>query len=371
MSSLPPESQLPTQHLAGAFANVTNSYKFLWFLAILDEIDDNVTLRISIPKLLGRMVAIAWYPVNYFRLNFGTQDIVARLVNDLMTQGKAPLDARSAQVRTVATTEIQQDTPLGRSLAGLGNYVPYRFIRPFFAQATRGLVDAQVNRKMRDLAQIGYASPDAPCLYRFGADDDWSIELHPVWADYLRRHSAILRGYTLWHFLLYLQSRNPGVPNLAVKLFAPTSRNLAHARRFWDVVFAQVGPISCIYSGVQMDGTTYSLDHFLPWRFVAHDNLWNLIPTPKAVNSSKNDSVPDLATYFDRMVELQYHALQAVLSTGKHRRLLEDYLYLLDADTVIELRNLTLEQFRRALHAIIAPQAQIALNLGFPGGWRY
>jgi len=70
MSSLPSESQLPTQHLAGAFANVTNSYKFLWFLAILDEIDDNVTLRISIPKLLGRMVAIAWYPVNYFRLNF-------------------------------------------------------------------------------------------------------------------------------------------------------------------------------------------------------------------------------------------------------------------------------------------------------------
>jgi hypothetical protein len=35
-----------------------------------------------------------------------------------------------------------------------------------------------------------------------------------------------------------------------------------------------------------------SLDHYVPWSFVVHDQLWNLIPTTKSVNSKKSDLLP-------------------------------------------------------------------------------
>ncbi|MFO7585650.1 MAG: HNH endonuclease domain-containing protein [Anaerolineales bacterium] len=45
----------------------------------------------------------------------------------------------------------------------------------------------------------------------------------------------------------------------------------------------------------------YSLDHFLPWRYVAHDLLWNILPASKSVNSSKSDSLPHLPRYSKTM----------------------------------------------------------------------
>jgi hypothetical protein len=118
-----------------------------------------------------------------------------------------------------------------------------------------------------------------------------------------------------------------------------------------------------------MEGDEYSLDHFLPWCFVAHDNLWNIVPTPRRVNSAKGDRVPDFETYFDRFARRQFKAMQVVVSANTHHRLLEDYLFLLSMDSVAGLATLSLERFAHTLHAAIAPQAQIAINLGFEGGW--
>lgn len=115
----------------------------------------------------------------------------------------------------------------------------------------------------------------------------------------------------------------------------------------------------------------YSLDHFLPWRFVAHDSLWNIVPTPKRVNSAKGDRLPDFEKYFDRLARTQFIALQAVIAEGEHSRLIEDYTFLLNCASASAMRDLTLDQFSRILHDAIAPQLQIAINLGFQSGWTY
>lgn len=371
MHAIPSAPGLPVHYLALAFDNVTNSYKFLWFLAILDEVEEGTDGSIAVTRLLGRMVASAWYPVNYFRLSFGKQDLMARLVTEMLTQEKAPLNALSSQVTRIATLEIESMSDLGRELGRLAGYVPYRFIRPFFAEALRGTLDAHVNRRISELARSTLWDSTSPVLYRLSADDNREIELHPDWLDYMRRHLAILRGFAYWHLLNYLQLRNPGVPSLATKLFAPQARNLTQARRMWRIVFDRLRPITCIYSGEAMFGDAYSLDHFLPWRFVAHDSLWNIVPTPSRVNSSKGDRLPDLASYFDQLASLQYDAMHAVLDVGRHERLLEDYLFLLNQDSTASMTALPREQFRRALHDTVAPQMQIALNLGFQGGWTY
>lgn len=119
-----------------------------------------------------------------------------------------------------------------------------------------------------------------------------------------------------------------------------------------------------------MQVSTFSLDHFLPWRFVAHDLLWNIIPTPKNVNSAKSDNLPNLTQYFDPFATLQYSAIHVIAATKKSQ-LLEDYILLFRVSSTNELQALSFQDFRQRLHDAIAPQFQIATNMGFSSNWSY
>ena len=44
-----------------------------------------------------------------------------------------------------------------------------------------------------------------------------------------------------------------------------------------------------------------SVDHFVPWQYVAHDELWNLHPTTKSINSSKSNNLPVWDRYFSQL----------------------------------------------------------------------
>ena len=114
-----------------------------------------------------------------------------------------------------------------------------------------------------------------------------------------------------------------------------------------------------------------SLDHFLPWRFVAHDLLWNIVPTAPSVNSAKSDRLPDFARYFEPFAAQQYAAVQAVARLSRHAALLEDYILLMKTPSVDALRDLSFEAFRRVLEETLAPQMQIARNMGFAAGWSF
>jgi hypothetical protein len=182
---------------------------------------------------------------------------------------------------------------------------------------------------------------------------------------------TILTGFCLWHLVNYLQKNNPNVPNVAGKLFPPQERDMRHARIFWNTVMAQVGRLTCIYSGQPLHQGDFSLDHFLPWRFVTHDLLWNLLPTPRAVNSAKGDSLPDIKLYFHPFANMQYDAIQAVARTPQALRLLEDYILLLKVQGIDDCRTMTFSSFSDRLYQSIAPQVQIAANMGFATDWRY
>ncbi len=210
---------------------------------------------------------------------------------------------------------------------------------------------------------------DTPCLYRF-VDEGRSIELHPRWRAYLQSNLAIVTGFCLWSLVTYLQRNNPNVPTIAGKLAEPGQRDLGPARRFWRTALAVQGPLRCVYSGELLEGVA-SLDHFLPWSFVAHDLLWNIAPTAPSVNSAKSDRLPDFARYFEPFAAQQYAAVQAVAQQARHAALLEDYILLMKTPSVDALRGLSFEAFRRVLEETLAPQMQIARNMGFAAGWSF
>jgi len=370
MVTLPYSSHLPIPILASIFDEVTNSYKFYWFLAILEQVREQPETRlVPLELLLARMVANVWYPTNYFRLSFGKQD---RLGNVAMQLGKIsglPMDSPCGRVIETAQQHIREQDKLGKAILSLADYVPYRFLRPFFAQTLRGVKDSEVNCRIRQLAENTFQDSQ-PCLYRFVETPQPAIELHPKWLEYLQQHLGILTGFCLWHLVNYLQRNNPNVPNIPGKLFEPQERDLRLAREFWNLVLSQVQGITCIYSGQPLQQGNFSIDHFLPWRFVAHDQLWNLVPTPKEVNSAKSDNLPD-PMYIDPLARLHYRAVQTVIHTPRASSLLEDYVLLFKVSAVGDFQNISFPQFCNTFRQVIAPQMQIAANMGFATGWRY
>src|SRR5690606_30606561 len=209
-----------------------------------------------------------------------------------------------------ARAHMAAGSAAGRQIRRLDKYVVYRFLRPFFAAQVRGAPDWEVNRRVVELAAQSFEGGDAPCLYRF-VENGRSIGLHPRWRAYLQNNLAIVTGFCLWSLVTYLQRNNPNVPNIAGKLAEPGQRELGMARRFWRAALAVQGPLRCVYSGELLAGVP-SLDHFLPWSFVAHDLLWNIAPTAAGVNSAKSDRLPDFARYFEPFAAQQYAAVQAV-----------------------------------------------------------
>ena len=61
-------------------ANTTNCYKYVWMLALLRIASENKREFVSFKEMTARMVAAAWYPVIYFRLNLGYSDQLAELI---------------------------------------------------------------------------------------------------------------------------------------------------------------------------------------------------------------------------------------------------------------------------------------------------
>lgn len=370
MSTVPSSAKLPIHHLAAGFDNVTNSYKFYWFLAILESVRETNSQFIPLNHLLAKMIASVWYPTNYFYLSFGKQDRLNQIALKLKEETKLAVDAKHTEVVDVVLSQLHENSALSNEIASLGRFVPYRFLRPFFANTLRGEKDYKINRLIEELAESGFSTPHNLCLYRFVSHPESGIELQDDWLDYLQQHLTILLGFCLWHLLNYLQKNNPNVPNIASKLFEPEQRDLKRARSFWRLAFDQLGTIDCIYSGQTMRKDSFSLDHFLPWRFVTHDQLWNILPTPKNVNSAKSDNLPAVDAYFVPFARLQYDAFQTVAKL-RRQKLLEDYVLLFKKEDVNEVKSLSSDQFTSLLHDAVVPQIQIARNMGFTADWSY
>ena len=171
------------------------------------------------------------------------------------------------------------------------------------------------------------------------------VVLNQVWDAYLHTHYNILMDFAYWNLTLFLQTRNPNVPAIPNKLIRPEVRNsLTKQRNYWDMVMAIGGPIHCIYTDKLLYPKDYDLDHFIPWSFVCHDLLWNLIPSNGSINSSKSDKLPDLDSYLPKFAALQHHSLQVLVNAEKEPKVMEDFLSL--GYSAKDLAAMSEEKFR-------------------------
>lgn len=354
---LPYSNKLPIDRLSRCFDDTTNAYKFYWFLAILNSILEGNSTVISIKELAIRMIADAWYPLDYFKLSFGKQDGFKKIAQSIGKKFIVDNSPNSPSLFKQLQNELNQKEleEIYKAVYQLLRWVPYRFIRPFFKSELVGVPDSKVNKRIVHLAN----SNRTAVPYYFVGDE---ININKDWLEYFQSNQIILRDFLKWNLVKYLQKHNPNVIGLTEKLEKPIERDMKIARQFWKI-YLQNNFTKCIYSNEPITQTGFSLDHFLPWTYIAHDQIWNLIPTTKAVNSMKSDWLPSLEKYFDGFAILQFEAFHFHYQK-ENKRLLEDYSSNFGA-SLDDIFSMNKVAFINRLKQQISSMIEIARNLGF------
>ena len=338
---LPNKDGLPINFLAACFNNTSATYKYYWFLSIIQEVE-NGNLKIAKRNLFARMISNAWYTVNYFHVSFGKQDLIQGAIKVVNEIEKIPIDEKQILVFQKLTSTKNKETE--RQLWHFDKNVPHWFLSPWFQR---------MDRKEIYITSKSFSSN---CLY---ALYDEEILINPQWESYLTANARVLKDFCYWNLTLFLQSKNPSVPDIPNKLIKPAIRKSLIKQRteFWDLVMNELGSVKCIYTGEILKIENYAVEHFIPYNFVSHDLIWNLIPSDKSFNSSKSDKLPPLDRYFDSFYEIQKVAIEIVKIKKPKSKLLEDYLTIFpDLD-----KNFSKEKFRETIQPLIT----IASNNGF------
>ena len=353
-----PQSQiLTTRYLNRVFDKTVATYKYYWFLGILDLYVKQGKTRMDVWEIMIYMVANAWYPVNYFRLSFGKSESLYEAILTLQRENNIPINIGVRDLKNMLHLLVQRPE-IRKQLNFLQLNVPFRFLRPW--------IDTSDDREMVKRSQTF----ENGCLYKLVKEDGtlW-VELNPSWLVYLQENYDILSSFAYWGLTNFLQVRNPNVPNIPNKLIKREERNsLSAQRKFWNIAINGGLEVRCLYTNELLEERDYDLDHFIPWSFVSHDLLWNLMPADSSINSSKSNKLPDLNLYLPKLAEAHQAALRINLEKGKQVKLLEDYLSL--GHTPQDIAMMDREHLVDCFYQTFTPMFQIAQNMGFES-WKY
>ena len=368
MNDLPSHSSIPVGILASVFNNTTNSYKYYWFLSILEALQKNHSNEISIDDLCVNMVETVWYPLNFFKLSFGSQDhfkSIADLINSFIDPDNTK-DSIIEQVNSKADELTKRQ--IKSEIRTLARWVPYRFIRPFFGNELSGLPDQQVNARITELAAIHSRQNPSRVPYYF---KDGKIIINKPWMDYLVLHIGLIKGFVYWHLVNFVQKNNPNAMGIAGKLVKPEKRDLSLNTKSWTFYYRYKSGINCIYSKTPVP-ENFSLDHFVPWSYTIHDLNWNILPVSKEINSSKSNSLPSLDLYLHDFLSLQHDFYKSLYNSNfeSKGKILEHYCLLFN-ESASAVYNMHQAHFHEKLSGTIKPMVQIAKNMGFNFGWSY
>ena len=107
---------------------------------------------------------------------------------------------------------------------------------------------------------------------------------------------------------------------------------------------------------------------------MAHDELWNLHPTTKSINSSKSNSLPSWSLYFDALGELEYRAYELKETndfvTAEFEKIALYHLNNQEIRNQLYEKGLDKATFKIRLEHVIRPVYESAKNQGFKE-WTY
>lgn len=345
---------------------MSESYKLFWFQGIIDSV---VTGRekITFGEIIDNMIADAWYMVSEYHLNLGPSDALECLVH--MAFRLTGLKSSEKRERILEALQNINDKEFQDKKRSITNEVPYRLQAPFIPD----LKGKEWRVSKKELAHR--INQEKRLIYYFVSISGLKSEIYvdSYWIEYIRTNREILKGWVQYHLIQYLQKRNPSVPGIVNKIYPPQDRKLGNVRMYWKAVVS-LGEVCDIYDNQVLTEKNIVIDHFIPWSYVAHDELWNLHPTTRSINSQKRNYLPEWQFYFKRFSDIEYQAYQSVWRYEKVRdafdKCLKEHINSMDIRMRLYRPGIMRSEFRNNLEEIVLPVYQSAKDLGFQS-WAY
>ena len=194
------------------------------------------------------------------------------------------------------------------------------------------------------------------------------IVVQEDWAEYIKKNYDIIIGWIKYNLISYLQRRNPSVPGIADKLAPPDTRKLEKVIKYWKMI-CSIEPVYEIYDDQLLTEKDISIDHFVPWSYVAHDELWNLSPTTKSINSSKGNNLPKWDVYFSKLARLEFQSYSLIWSNDGVRKMFEkcadDHVNNNEVRYRVYAEKQNIQEFTNQLESLIMPVYKAAQDCGF------
>jgi hypothetical protein len=341
MNQLPFSPDINNNALASIFNYTSATYKFYWFLAIVEEVESG-NKEIQKDRLFARMISNAWYPVKYFRLSFGSQDHISQLINDFFNSTSIKVSDDKAEIRKCLIET--KDITILKKLYHLDKNVPHKFLSPWFKGSKKSIYES---------SQLDFQNS----IYHLFKNH---IIVNDNWFDYIRLNAKVIKDFIYWNLALFIQARNPSTPDVINKLIKPAKRNSLTKQRnkFWNIYLEKRPETKCIFTNETLNPKNYHVDHFVPYSFVSHDLIWNLIPINSNFNTSKSNKLPLVKKYFDSFYKLQNDAIQ-VFGKSMPKNFKEEYLSVFP--NFEDNEQINYSQYKD----VISPLITVAHNNGF------
>lgn len=164
-----PLSNSDINKLWHVFDRKATSYKYFWFLSILQFYKENKQSSIPYKSILAKMIANAWQYVYKEDRKFPQADQIPIYLDIILARFKLDYSSDEKTVEGQILYYYER-SHLDRMLLPLLKNVPYRFLSPWFPFTSNEDVIAKSNKK------------DSKSLYSLQDDH---ITINPIWCDYL------------------------------------------------------------------------------------------------------------------------------------------------------------------------------------------
>lgn len=309
-------NQLDLKNFIHMLDDTTECYKFYWFDAILSIMSEGL-FEIEFDKIIDQMIVDAWYSVSEYHLHLGLKDGTGKIMNSLERAveklvKQSEIDPEAGKEEIMAEVK-RRNQVIKEEKYQISKMVPYRLLSPFLIEV--GGNDKLWNQRKRLIAYIReinqksslpYIIEDAVALKK-------RVVINEEWRQMLIDYMVPIRSWIKLKKVMYLQDRNPGVPGIIYKLEPENerARKLVHVRKLWNAIM-ELSPVRDIYSENLISPEKYEVDHFIPWSYIANDEIWNLVPMESSLNSSKGNKLPRWEIYFQRFAYRQYRMYHQV-----------------------------------------------------------
>lgn len=317
------DSNLKLDEFSHMLDDPTECYKFYWLDAILTFVEAGETI-ISFSDIFDEMIADAWFSVVEHHLHLGPKNFDGNVKNSIeravLSLREIDEDIEFDSKEKILQYIKENQEYIKESKNQLAKNVPYRLLSAFMSEI--GGNDRIWDQKSRLLEYILKINESMllPYIIEDGRGLSKKVVIHSEWKRFFIDNMIILKLWIREHKIEYLQKRNPNVPGIVYKLDSEKMRvrKLTYVRNLWSKLLI-LHPFKDIYSDKVLSRDNYEVDHFVPSSYIAHDEIWNLIPMDSSLNSQKSNKLPEWEKYFPKFAERQYFLYYIVFIQGKFK----------------------------------------------------